>query len=510
MCFSSPAWPTNMDRRQIIQAAIASVLAGSNAWGRNPRGSPLAGLPPTTTLRGVGQNMRQTVQALGNAAYSWCSRTRHYTNTAFRYARFVLPTFYQTGTGLSLAAPIVDTLLPFNYYFQIGVEYPFNSSYTGIPARIAVTFSGLETASYTQTGPGYVLSDLVDFGSVVPANTFFGLWTTIENQVGPSGTNSIPNQLGGGENILTNRYQGFVSSTTTSLIGNTTALTASSCTEYDSGVTNLGQAVYTPCMMLIQVPTNSTQKFIFGIGDSIMYGGGEGTCINPGASPTCGTSYEQGDQFGSALSNAGWEARWIYEYLGNEFVNLGRGGDMFAFASSTNWQYRLALLSLANPTCIFSENGFNDLGLYGNATTLLSYAQAAYALMLAHADVPIIQVPAGPDASSTDDYETTGNQTGRTAAFGGSASARGIWNDTYVRTNGSALGNVGFADYSTVLEYNYVEGNPSTETSLWNVNGQPYWLTADGGHPNSNGAATVAATGPACKRGGSSTGNPFS
>ncbi len=480
-------------RRQFVQGAAGLILPIYAAGNGRSDYSPSSAAP--IVLRGVGQNMRATIQAFtGGLNWSNCTRSRHYSNTSFRYAKLVIPTFYQTG------ANHIDTLFTTSFIFQVGVEYPFNNSFTGIPDRIVVRFSGANTAHYTAgTGPGYIVSDLIDFGSNVTAGSFFGLWTTIENAAGTHSTpNSIPIQTAGENNYQAGwqRYQGYTLAAS-SLIAAGTALTASSCASYSAS--NTGQPVYTPIMALIQVPANSAKRFIFGIGDSIMYGVGE----------SASGSGAYGDIMGSALGNAGWCARWIYEVLGHDFVNLGRGGDHFAYYSATNWQYRLALLGLANPTHIFSENGVNDVAAGEAPSAILAYAQRAYSGMIAEANVPVIQTTATISTISGDAWRTIANQTVVNSFFGNSYTHRGVWNDTHVRPYGSTLRAAGVVDPNPAIEYRYTKPEPSLETSLWNVSGAAHYLTGDGGHPNSYGHYTIANTGPACSYHGQPVTDPF-
>jgi lysophospholipase L1-like esterase len=426
--------------------------------------------------RANGQNMRWAIQGFtGGSSGSMCTRSRHYSNVAFRYARFVLPTSYTADFP-----PITDTDWPTNLSYQVGVEYPFNNSFSGIPTRITVKFSGANSVNYVNTDhSGFIVSDIVDFGSTVPANTFFGLWTTVEN-TGATGTGGLPYQVTASDNYQAGyeRYTGNVLSTS-SLVSANTALTASSITPV--GNTQSGvNTILTPCMMLIQC--NSHAKSIVGVGDSIMYGVGEG---NLG-------SNANGDSMGSALGNAGYSARWINEVLGYNFVNFGRGSDGFKYYTTATWKYRLQLLTLANPTHILCQNGHNDVMLSGGAPTILGFAQSCYAgIRAAVPGVPIIQACITPNSSSTDNWMTSGNQTA-TAGFGDSTSVRGIFNDTYVRTNNSALGNNGFIDPNPATEFGYTEGNVGSETSLLKVTGAANGYAQDGTHPNSFACATIA------------------
>jgi hypothetical protein len=440
--------------------------------------------------------MRATVQGFQGAAnWTQCFRSRHYCDVPFRYARFVIATFYQTGASLP------DTDLPNSYTFQVGLEYPFTLAFSGIANRLAVTFGSANSATYVSgTGPeGYMLSDVVDFGSTVPAGTFFGLWTTVENVAGvssPAGT--LPYQFNASNNYQSGwqRYQGATSSTTTSLVGANTALTASSISAVGNGVGGYSLG-FTPVMMLIKCPSET--RSIFSVGDCLGFGNNEG---NTG-------SLTYGDCQGSALTNVGFMERYVHEVLNHPMVNFCRGSDKFGYYSATNWKYRLALLALANPTHIFNQYGHNDIAGGASLGTVLASAQAMYAGMKAAVPgVPIIQMCQTPASTSTDTFATTANQTAQTPGWGSSSSVRGQFDDTYIRTNGSALGNGGYVDPNVALEYLYSENTPSSESSIWIANGTASAYTGDGVHPNSYGHY-LAAQGMLAYRNGSSVADPF-
>ncbi len=444
--------------------------------------------------RATGQNMRQTLNRFGGGgAWSQCTRSRHYSNVPFRRARFVIPTFFYTGKMLT------DTDLPASFNFQVGLEYPFNASFAGIPPRIPVTFGGRHTASYVvgAGSTGYLLSDVVDFGSIVSPRTFFGLWTTIENAAGPlSSPNSIPGQVTLSNNYQTGwqRYTGVVAAST-SLIANASALTAGSIAPA-VGAQGGGGYGFSPGMMLIECAPR--HPCVVGIGDSIMYGVGEGDA----------GSGTRGDTLGSALGNAGFPARWVFETLGYDFVNLGRPSDAFGKYSPINWKYRLQLLALACPTHILSQNGHNDISGGAGAAAIVEHARAAYAAMRAAVPgVRIVQTCCTPNSASTDGWATAVNQSAAAMSWSGPSSTRGAFNE-YVRTQCAVPDHDGFADPNPAVEYGYIEGSPTTESSLWNVTGSPYGWTRDGTHPNSLGHERAAA-GMLAGRNGAVVADPF-
>src|ERR1700685_3349127 len=325
-----------MRRRDFITSAALASLA----WPARPRNH--RGFPQSLVLRGCGQNMIGTVSQISSSG-TWSNvyRSRNYSNVQFRYFKVVLPMFYTSG------APCADALFPNNYQFQVGIEYPFNNSFSGIPARLQVTWSGNSTLSYTANTVGYAVSDLMDIGSFVPAGTFFGIWTTSENSAQtpamPSqGVNPSDNYQAGWE-----RYTG-ASYNNTSQISANTAFSASSIAAATS-VQSGGGYAYGPAFLLLQHEPN--YKSIFMQGDCIAYGIAEGA---QGSST-------YGDTLGSALGNVGYYPRWAFEKLGYNLVNFGRAQDGFKYFSTTNWKYRLQMLTLANPTHILCQYGTNDM-----------------------------------------------------------------------------------------------------------------------------------------------------
>lgn len=497
----------------------------------------LGGVSTPKVFRGLGQNMTITgangIGYIAGANWSLTSRSRHYSKVAFQRFRIVLQTFDALGTN-----PITDTDFANSYTFQVGLEYPYTLANTGIAARIPVTFSGANTAAYVAgAGPfGYILSDIIDLGSPIPAGAFFGLWTTVENTLGAgSPTGTLPTQRLA-SNFL-EKYIGSVQSQTSQIAAGT-ALSATSITHTSTARAGVGQ-IFTPCMMLVEVPASS--KMVVLIGDSMAYGTGEGDTDNSSTS---------GDVMGSALANAGPITRGLYEVAGLNSINLGRGNDGNKFLiTAANWTYRKQLMVLANPTHVINENGGNDAaasitvsgwagstayakysvrnnganqylciqagtsgtpggGPTGTAqsivdgTCLWAYVQVKPAAANAQGSaqiygwdvtvsdqirtalptVKILGGQIGPSASSTDSYTTTGNQT---STWGSPNPTRRTLTNSLRQTYQSGLlGWVGIVDFRPQLENDYTNA-----PGIWIANGvNANTQTKDGIHSNSSGA----------------------
>src|SRR6185369_18263 len=249
-------------------------------------------------FRGLSQGMRVATVNLvtGGTSRSRCFRSRHYSCVPFRYFQVALPYFGAFGSN-----PIADALFTGSQaqlFNQVGFLYPAVNSFTGIPARQAVTFSGLnynayDNATFDGSVRGHVWSDIMDAGQIVPAFAPFEFWTTIELPAGVW-NNNLPAQRSA-SNFLP-RFLGAVSSTNSQIAAlggaSDVALTASSITAVTSAQAG-AQVMFTPAM--IRIGVDASVKSYVGLGDSLSDGVGEGT-------DTADTS---GDSLGDALGNAG-------------------------------------------------------------------------------------------------------------------------------------------------------------------------------------------------------------
>jgi hypothetical protein len=434
--------------------------------------------------RGVGQAMRSIPYSLGIPVSIWSclTRIRSYANCRFRRFKVCLPLFANAG------ASFVDTSFATNYNLQVGFEYPYVSATSGIPVRIPVTFSGNSTYAYNaSSGPyGWAVSDIIDIGAIIPAGNFFGAWFLIESAAQTTAPIPATSQISN----YTQRYTGY-SQIGSSQLGNTfnsSGITA--CSGLQQGVQGY--------VGFLLVEDLDGIAHVIGIGDSTMWGVGIGYVQNTSTEDWCGDS----------LANASWYERFAFEKLGINFVNFGRSSDSFKFmAASLACQYRMQGVGLCNPTHVWCAHGINDLFDSGGISATLGYAQTVYGLIQAQTSAPIIAGTVIPNSSSTDEWETIANQAATTAV-----STRNSWNDTYVRTYPSALGNAGFIDANPVFENGYTEGNPSSESCLYIVNDTAYWPCVEGVHPSSNIAPLVVSGGANpvyCSRAGVSVSNPF-
>ncbi|USI72705.1 hypothetical protein [Sphingomonas morindae] len=461
---------------------------------------------------------------------------------------------YQVSIAQTLASgpingPIADSFYPYPLRFQAALEPVYARAVTGLEGRRPLfTFNGASSVSYDPASwdrsRGYILSDVLDIGAILPARAAYGLWFTTELAAPAAG--QIPyTKLA---SSFLNRHEGQIASATDSQIDAATAATATSVAPWTTAQT--GQAgPFTPAMLLIEGPAFA--RSVATVGDSIAYMVGEGVA----------GSGDLGDVQGSALGNAGYIERGLYEVAGvNQAINVARGSDKanYSAAAPEGIRYRLQLLALANPTGVINEYGHNDLAggtpylsranaspylagtvlLYGGtlyvvttggvsgasppsvttpgvditdgtltlrvAGTGAATAQARIGLAALAANmvlnqriqaavgpVPIAQALVTPDAASTDKWATTVNQS-PSRNWSDAGGARATLNAA-IRALPADLRASQWIDPNA-----YVEGDASAlgkagvETGKWIADGSSSGFTNDGIHPNSHGHAEAA------------------
>jgi lysophospholipase L1-like esterase len=527
---------------------MPGVGVGTGVWRRRTFG---AGGVIATAMLGVNQGSRIATQGFNNGAgiRSRLTRAKKYSKVGFRYYQIVIPVFYPTGS------PINDTLYAGAQAvlrFQHGIEYPYTNAVTGLAARKATTWAGLNYVAYdnaTYDGiTGYLISDVMDFGSVIPADAAYGEWLTVELPAG--GTNVLP-WTGNGSSFI-QRYEGGLESAASLITAyggaSDAALSNTSITGYTTAQTGAAQ-YFMPTITLIEAPAST--KTVAVIGDSISYGVGEGAAGSASA----------GDTRGSALGNTGYVDRWLYESAGLNAVNLGRGSDRLQYLKTpSNWRYRRNLLAISKPKIVIMQNAVNDISstisnlswtaatAYARFDVVVVGGGAAYLVTVAGTSggvppvapgaigdtvadgtctlrylgasasgnpwrramdilgriafavdqvkqvlpsVKIVQTIPTPSVTTTDSYATVVNQTPAVGWGDATTSIRGnmvtLLNDAAIR---------GILGIDAVIDPNPgVENAP--QTSRWVVNGTAFYAVPDGVHPNSTGAALAAAAIPA-------------
>ncbi|USI72471.1 SGNH/GDSL hydrolase family protein [Sphingomonas morindae] len=253
---------------------------------------------------------------------------------------------------LALAGPIADSFYPYAMRFQTAVEPRWTAATSGIPGdRPLVTWHGQDSFAYDPAHwdrrQGYAVSDPVDFGRVVPANTPYGIWHTVE--LPAPAANQIPYTKNA--SAFLDRQEGVIPSPGEGQIAARVAARATSVQPWPRAQ-NGAAGPFTPAFLLCAVPAAAPAVGV--LGDSIGYMVGEGGAGSGNA----------GDAEGSARGNGGFIERGLVEHAHlNEAVNLSRGSDKAAFfvTPPENGRYRLQGLKLANPTAVIVELGHNDL-----------------------------------------------------------------------------------------------------------------------------------------------------
>lgn len=350
---------------------------------------------------------------------------RHLNRLAFRRCRVVLPLFY----GLFNGTGVVDTDLGGTVQVACSLEYPFNSG-----TRYSFLFSGVRNPSTTAAAAqGYLLSDWLDLGFSVPANTAFGSFTFLALQ---TGNTPYGNVYTGGAAV----NEGAAMSATPQ------DLTVSG--SVSNGLTyGLG-----PMLILTEGVLPSVAIW----GDSIAYGTG-------------GTT--QGDGNG----NSGWPALYTYR-AGAGYCKFAVPSERMTHGNTTNWARRLPIFALSNATHVISTYCTNDLrvGLTPTLSAMQSVKQGELALYRQYRPwVRILGVPLLPRTSSTDSWVTTAGQTGQTNFTPLGSGVREQYND-WLRSRPSGF--TGCLDITGAAE-------TAPNSGLWRVNGSANYATSDGTHP---------------------------
>lgn len=365
---------------------------------------------------------------IGSSIRGGTTHLRHKNRVAFSRVKVVIPLF--AAKMLSNVGQDVD--LPGNITAACSIEYPFNSG-----VRYSFTFQGNVLPTTTAAGvDGLLISDWLDLGFSIPANTNFGSFTFISTD---AGVVMYSNCFSGGTSTGANEGVEF---TTGTPVNKTVSGSVA-----DSFTFGLGPAMFLtegslPCAAIW--------------GDSIADGANDSS---------------QGDSNG----NRGYLAKYCYrENCG--YVKLTVPGESIGTNQAVRWSRRLALMALSGSNYLISRYGTNDVTL-GTSTTLaqLQVAKAAefavYDSILPSAHKILCDFM--PHTSSSDSYQTQIGQSPSSANWsplvGGVRDDYNSWIDTL------PLGVVAVLNSSPFCE------NGSTGT--WVVTGASNYATTDGIHP---------------------------
>ncbi len=167
----------------------------------------------SSTVRALGANHAwiSTFENSGGTSFGRMYRLRLSSKIAFTCVQVVYTTFWQAG---NTSTGLFDQDIPQPLNIQAAFEAPaYTNSLTGIPARAQFTFSGSPTYVYGGAGSnptGLAVSDKYCPTGGVAANTYFGIWSSVEppltqpltyaitalSSVGTTATASIANTTG--------------------------------------------------------------------------------------------------------------------------------------------------------------------------------------------------------------------------------------------------------------------------------------------------------------------------
>lgn len=121
------------------------------------------------------------MEVSGGSSFGRLNRVRLISNTKINSVQVVYATFWQAGSS---GTGLFDQELATPLNFQAALEYPYTTARTAIPtSRPNFTFSGSNTFAYGGTGSnpsGYIASDVMKPAGGIPANTNFGIWSSVE------------------------------------------------------------------------------------------------------------------------------------------------------------------------------------------------------------------------------------------------------------------------------------------------------------------------------------------
>lgn len=359
---------------------------------------------------------------------------RHVNRVGFSRCKVVIPLFYSlfNGTG------VVDTDQAGTIQIACSLEYPFNSG-----TRYSLLFSGVRNPLTTAAAAGgYLVSDWLDLGFTIPANTSFGSYTLQSLQ---SGNMSYGNVYTGGASY----HEGVAYSATPQDLTVSGSVT-------DSSSYGLG-----PMLIL----TESSLPSVAIWGDSIAYGTG-------------GTA--QGDSNG----HCGWAALYTQRFSCG-YSKFAVPSERMSHANTTNWKRRLPIFALSNATHVLSNYGTNDLrvGLTTTLSAMQTVKQAELALYAQYRPgVQVIGATLLPRTNSTDSWQTTGNQTAQTNFSPLGSSVREQYNG-WLRSRPAGFN--AWVDPCIACE-------AVQNSGVWLVNGTANYATTDGAHPTQALHAAIA------------------
>lgn len=372
--------------------------------------------------------------AITGGALGGTTHLRHKNEVSFSRCRVVIPLFYSlfNGTG------VVDTDQGGTIQIACSLEYPFNSG-----TRYSFMFSGLRNPSTTAAAAGgYLLSDWLELGFNIPADTAFGSFTF---QSVPSGQTPYGSVYTGGAGY----NEGAVYSATPQ------DLTVS------GSVANSFQWGLGPMLILTEGGLPSVAIW----GDSIAFGTGGST---------------QGDGNG----NSGWPALYAYR-ASIGYAKFAVPSERMTHGNGVNWARRLPIFALSNATHVLCSYGSNDLRV-GLATTLSALQSAKNAVRDLYRQhrpgIPVLPCTFLPRTTSSDNWVTTANQTAQTNFSPLGGSVREQFN-AWVRSR--PAGYNGWFDPAAAAE-------TALDSGLWVVNGSGAYATADGTHPTQTIHAAIA------------------
>lgn len=426
--------------------------------------------PIKTAFRAIGTRAQlPNVMAGGQANQAYGFRHNIYSPVAIDTLQLVIPTFCVDANGGAQEVDLVQ-----DARFQAGIDELNTQSMSGLPARVAVLFGGSNIATYSKTtGPFPALVSDV-FTCQQPRN-WLSIYLAKEWIGTPPDFKSPRNCFF--SNVAGKYEKGELFTTASGVLPINSGW---ALTQTDLGAETLNSSGRTGfCPFIIARLVDGTTSVLI-LGTSSSQG------INEVTGPVT-----DNNPYGDARGSRGWPARYIGTKLNTAYANFGISGDQLGIAlTGTNFQRRLALAKILNPTHCHFQHGANDIA--GGASVATTLSRCVQMMDKLRTVLPTLKfVPSLMQPSSTGAWTAVdGSDQTQNTAFNTNAAALTFdnnirnavypWDGTY--------GPVGKYLETTIPLVNPTRNpNPLTACDYtWKANGTALYFTPDGRHMNTN------------------------
>lgn len=309
-------------------------------------------------------------------SFGW--RINVYEPIAIKRFYVVWPTFHVDESNGSEVDLVQDARM------QVGVDEFNTQSMNNLPVRGIVRWNGAPTTSYSKTNGPFagMVSDVYEMSQ--PRN-MFSLYS-VKEWVGTPPNNMSPRNCN-----LSNVAGKYEKSEIFTVASGVSPIdTGWAITQTDIGSETLfssGRLGFCPFIVA---------ELVDGTVSVIILGTSSARGVNETSGPVT-----DNNQYGDIHGSRGWCSRWIGTTLGLPYANFGISGDQLGIMlAGNNFQRRLALAKMLNPSHCLFQHGANDIA--GGATVATTITRAVQVMDKLRSVLPNLQfVPCGIQPSST-------------------------------------------------------------------------------------------------------------